>query len=61
MDKTLISKRVYFDIMSSGGEKGFKSDEKVDKWSVVVFLVEVLLLIGIVGSLIGIFPVLAHT
>ena len=47
--------------MSSEREKDFKSDEKVDKWSVVVFLVEVLLLIGIVGSLIGILPVLAHT
>jgi hypothetical protein len=30
-DKTLLSKRVDFDIMSSEGEKAFKSDEKVDK------------------------------
>ncbi|WP_156005575.1 hypothetical protein [Stygiolobus azoricus] len=47
--------------MSSEGEKDFKSNEKVDKWSIVLFLVEVFLLIGIVASLIGILPVLAHT
>ncbi|BCU70925.1 hypothetical protein [Stygiolobus caldivivus] len=42
-------------------EKERHQEDKVDKWDLILLLVEILLLFGIVASLVDILPVLAHT